>query len=166
MKPQMRVAVVMAGCLPRARLPVKAPAPAGRRAPALNDFLNPRAGHSTSRVFERGLIMSRTIALAAFAAVLAATAGSFVVLPSGKTHAADKDATFLIPAAEGYGVADCLTGGGSECGRIVADAYCEAQGFAKAESYGRAAAEDLTGSLDAAAIRPESERPIRITCAN
>ena len=78
--------------------------------------------------------MSRTIALAAFAAVLAATAGSFVVLPSGKTRAADKDATFLIPAAEGYGVADCLTGGGSECGRIVADAYCEAQGFAKAES--------------------------------
>ena len=77
--------------------------------------------------------MSRTIALAAFAAVLAATAGSFVVLPSGKTRAADKDATFLIPAAEGYGVADCLTGGSSECGRIVADAYCEAQGFAKAE---------------------------------
>ncbi|MFL5164952.1 MAG: hypothetical protein ACJ8D8_01960 [Microvirga sp.] len=110
--------------------------------------------------------MSRTIALAAFAAVLAAAAGSFVVLPSGKTRAADKDATFLIPAAEGYGVADCLTGGGSECGRIVADAYCEAQGFAKAESYGRAAAEDLTGSLDAAVVRPESERPIRITCAN
>ena len=110
--------------------------------------------------------MSRTIALAAFAAVLAATAGSFVVLPSGKTRAADKDATFLIPAAEGYGVADCLTGGGSECGRIVADAYCEAQGFAKAESYGRAAAEALTGALDAAAVRPESERPIRITCAN
>src|SRR4051812_50164975 len=83
--------------------------PAGRRAPALNDFLNPRAGHSTSRVFERGLTMSRTIALAAFAAVLAATAGSFLVLPSGQTRAAHKDAALLIPAAGGHGGADCLT---------------------------------------------------------
>jgi hypothetical protein len=88
-----------------------------------------------------------------------------VVLPNGPTRAAGQDATFLIPAADGYGVADCLTGGGSECGRIVADAYCEAQGYARAESYGRAAADDLTGALNAATVRPESERPIRITCA-
>jgi len=108
--------------------------------------------------------MSRTIALAAFAAVLAATAGSFVVLPSGKTRAADKDATFLIPAAEGYGVADCLTGG-TECGTIVANAWCESQGFSRAESFGLAAPETVTGSAQVS-LSTRSERPISITCIN
>ena len=110
--------------------------------------------------------MSRTIAAAAFAALVATAAGSLVVLPGGPTRASGKDATFLIPAADGYGVADCLTGGNAECGRIVANAYCESQGFAKAASFGRAAAEDLTGAVPATPGRPEGERPILITCAN
>ena len=108
--------------------------------------------------------MSRTIAAAAFAALVATAAGSLVVLPGGPTRALGKDATFLIPAADGYGVADCLTAGGSECGRIVADAYCESQGFRKSARFGRAAAEDVTGSVPAG--RPEGERPIFIACAN
>jgi hypothetical protein len=110
--------------------------------------------------------MRRTIAVLAFAAVVASAAGSLVVLPNGATRAAAKDATFLIPAADGYGVADCLTAPDSECGRVVADAYCEAQGFAKSESFGRAAAEDVTASVEAAPMRSESERPIRISCVN
>ena len=110
--------------------------------------------------------MSRTIAAAAFAALVVTAAGSLVVLPGGPTRASGKDATFLIPAAEGYGVADCLTGGNAECGRIVANAWCESQGFAKAAGFGRAAAEDLTGSVPGAPGSPEGERPIRITCAN
>jgi hypothetical protein len=110
--------------------------------------------------------MSRTIAVAAFAALVATAAGSLVVLPGKAPRASGKDATFMIPAADGYGVADCLTAGGSECGRIVADAYCEAQGFAKSARFGRAAAEDLTGSVPGQAGRPEGERPILITCSN
>lgn len=110
--------------------------------------------------------MRRALALGIFTAIVAAGAGSLVVLPTAETRAAAKDAIFLIPAAEGYGVADCLTSPGSDCGRVVADAYCEAQGFARSESFGRAAAEDLTGSLEAAALRPESERPILIACVN
>ena len=110
--------------------------------------------------------MSRTIAAAAFAALVATAAGSLVVLPGGAPRASGKDATFLIPAADGYGVADCLTGGNAECGRIVANAYCESQGFAKAASFGRAAAEDLTGSVPATPVRSEGERPILIACAN
>ena len=110
--------------------------------------------------------MARAIAVAAFAALVATTAGSLVGLPGGATRALSQNATFLIPAADGYGVADCLTTGGSECGRIVADAYCEAQGFAKSARFGRAAAEDLTGSVPAPAGRAESERPILIACAN
>jgi len=34
--------------------------------------------------------------------------------------------TFLIPASEGYGVGECLTSPGSECGQVVADAWCGA----------------------------------------
>jgi hypothetical protein len=119
-----------------------------------------KADGSLSEVFT----MRRTLAVVAFAAVIATAAGSLVILPNGTSRAAGKDATFLIPAADGYGVADCLTMSGSECGRVVADAYCEAQGFAKSESFGRAASEDITGTVEAAAVRPEPERPIRITC--
>jgi hypothetical protein len=110
--------------------------------------------------------MRRTLAVLAFGAVVASGIGSLIVLPNGATRAAAKDATFLIPAADGYGVADCLTAPASECGRVVADAYCEAQGFAKSQSFGRAAAEDVTGTVEAAIVRPESERPIRISCVN
>jgi hypothetical protein len=110
--------------------------------------------------------MGRSLAVTAFAAVLATGAAALIVLPNAETRAQDKDAVFLIPAVDGYGVADCLTAPGSDCGRVVADAYCEAQGFARAESFGRAAADDLTGSVQNTGLRAESERPIRIACAS
>jgi hypothetical protein len=111
--------------------------------------------------------MRRTIALAGFAAALGLAAASLIALPSGASRAADgKESTFLIPASDGYGVADCLSTGSSECGRVVADAWCEAQGFSRSESFGRAAADEVTGSIDTLTPRKESERPIRITCAD
>jgi hypothetical protein len=111
--------------------------------------------------------MRRTIAVIGFAAALGLAVGSFTTVPSGASRAADaKEATFLIPASDGYGVADCLSTGGSECGRVVADAWCEAQGFSRSESFGRAAADEVTGSIDTLTPRKESERPIRITCAD
>ncbi len=71
--------------------------------------------------------------------------------------------TFLIPAEEGYGVGECLSGGPSECGQVVANAWCEAQGYAAANSYGVAAADEYTGAISQPVPAP-SERPIRITC--
>ena len=53
--------------------------------------------------------------------------------------------TFLIPSSDGYGVGDCLTTPGSECGQVVANAWCEAQGYAAANTYGIAAADEYTG---------------------
>ena len=70
--------------------------------------------------------------------------------------------TFLIPAGEGYGVGDCLSEGGSACGQVVADAWCESQGFASAGSFGIASPEDHTGSIEPA-VKP-TEAPIKITC--
>ncbi len=72
------------------------------------------------------------------------------------------DNTFLIPHADGYGVADCLAGSG-ECGRIVADAWCEAKGFRAAVAYGVTQASDITGSVNSRAQR-SSEPPLFITC--
>jgi hypothetical protein len=97
-------------------------------------------------------------------AVLAVTAAALGAgLFAGATRAETPvEKTFLLPASEGYGVADCLVGK-SECGQVVADAWCEAQGFASAAAYGVAAREDLTGAIDAPVGR-KAEPPIRITC--
>ena len=78
----------------------------------------------------------------------------------GQAHV---EKVFLIPSGEGYGVGECLTGGASECGQVVANAWCESQGFAAASSYGVAAHDEYTGAIDAVPTAP-SERPIRITC--
>jgi hypothetical protein len=63
---------------------------------------------------------------------------------------------------DGYGLGDCLASG-NDCGRIVANAWCETQGFARAASFGLAQAEEFTGALEISFT--ETARPISITCA-
>ncbi|HEV7259530.1 MAG TPA: hypothetical protein VGN82_17250 [Bosea sp. (in: a-proteobacteria)] len=110
--------------------------------------------------------MRRAVALIGLFGIVGAGL-SLAVLPTSKTVAAPSDQrTFLIPASDGYGVADCISSK-SECGKIVADAWCEAQGFAKASSFGVASREDFTGSLSKAqAATPAAapEQPLAITC--
>jgi hypothetical protein len=108
-------------------------------------------------------MMRRAIAVFGFLSILSLTAGSLIVLPHGTSKANVVNATFLIPASDGYGVADCLSGA-SECGTIVANAWCEAHGFSRAETFGLAI-EDVTGSTTAT-MPNRSERPISITCEN
>ena len=55
-------------------------------------------------------------------------------------------ATYVISDQDGYGVLDCLTKK-SDCGKIVADSWCESHGHGPSRAYGRA--EDITASLDA-----------------
>ncbi len=107
--------------------------------------------------------MRRTVAILGFVAIVAACTGSFLVLPSGASRAGTTTATFLIPATDGYGVADCLASG-TECGKVIATAWCEAQGFARADAFGPAQPEDATGSVDTA--RPPEAAAISITCGN
>ena len=57
--------------------------------------------------------------------------GRSTAAQAGEAHA------FIIAANDGYGLQDCL-GEGGECGRVVADAWCEAQGHGAALSFGRA----------------------------
>ncbi len=72
-------------------------------------------------------------------------------------------ATYVIDDSEGYGVLDCLTQT-SDCGKAVADAWCESHGHGLARSFGRA--EDITASIDAQAPRqPAKPGAAVIACA-
>src|ERR1700691_4913520 len=70
---------------------------------------------------------------------------------------------FIIAAADGYGVEDCLAEGG-ECGRVVADAWCEAHGRGAAISFGLA--DDVTGAIAISAAAEKPRGPYIIRCAD
>lgn len=115
--------------------------------------------------------MRRVVASAGFLALSGALVTSFLLAPTTGLRASDADsATFLIPAADGYGIADCLIDGG-DCGVVVAQAWCEAHGWGRAAAFGAAAAEDMTGStgpiVAVSSDTPASRaRPLSITCAD
>ncbi len=54
--------------------------------------------------------------------------------PIASARAGDTN-EFIIAANDGYGLDDCL-GEGGECGRVVADAWCEAHGRGAAVTFG------------------------------
>lgn len=101
-------------------------------------------------------------AVASLGLVLAiAAAIPFLVAPVSQPRAqSGGEVTFLIPASDGYGVGDCLSTG-AECGRVVADAWCEAQGFARAARFGQVAPEDVTASTGSR----KQVAPVSVTCA-
>jgi hypothetical protein len=74
---------------------------------------------------------------------------AFAILFAGPALASK---TLVVPGNDGYGLSECLSDGQS-CGSVVADAWCEANGFGKALSFGRAAADDVTGSVITASTR-------------
>ncbi|CAN7611704.1 hypothetical protein LJR090_005302 [Bosea sp. LjRoot90] len=107
--------------------------------------------------------MRRAVALVGLFGILGAGM-SLALLPATGTVAAPKaERTYLIPAGDGYGVADCIASK-SECGQIVADAWCESQGHRVATAYGLAAQEDFTGSTPRQASATLAEQPLAITC--
>jgi hypothetical protein len=75
---------------------------------------------------------------------------------------AQEGPTFVVAAADGYGVADCLTSKG-ECGQIVADAWCEAHGYGRALAFGLA--DDMTATIDKAALTSAQKGAVIIRCA-
>lgn len=108
--------------------------------------------------------MRRAVALVGLFGIIGAGL-SLAMLPATNTIAAPKpERTYLIPAGDGYGVADCIASK-SECGQIVADAWCESQGHRVATAYGLAAQEDFTGSTPRQASAPATEQPLAITCS-
>ncbi|MCO5092694.1 hypothetical protein [Bosea sp. (in: a-proteobacteria)] len=107
--------------------------------------------------------MRRAVALVGLLGIVAAGI-SLSIMPAGRSAAAaGEQRTFLIPASDGYGVADCIASR-AECGRIVADAWCESQGFGKAVAFGVAAREDFTGTLARQSQTQAAGEPLSITC--
>jgi hypothetical protein len=73
-------------------------------------------------------------------------AGLLVAAGHRSNAQAETTSTYVISDQDGYGVLECLTER-SSCGRIVADAWCEAHGHGAARAFGRA--EDVTASITA-----------------
>ncbi|MBL8588132.1 MAG: hypothetical protein JNK46_06345 [Methylobacteriaceae bacterium] len=63
-----------------------------------------------------------------------------------QTRAAPQGRLYVIPTSSGYGITDCFAPG-SNCGKVVADAWCEAHGRGASLAFGRG--EDVTASLPA-----------------
>ncbi|MGA8171398.1 MAG: hypothetical protein WB816_11310 [Methylocystis sp.] len=66
---------------------------------------------------------------------------------------AARDSSYLISDNDGYGLVDCITQK-RECGKIVADGWCEAHGHGPATTFG--AAEDVTGAISASSSPSKS----------
>ena len=117
----------------------------------------------TSRVKFSEVYMRRAYAMLGLGTTLFVAAASLTLLSDG-TQASSTEATFMVPAADGYGVAECLISS-QACGQVVADTWCEAQGYTKAVSFRQTAPDELTGSVQKASLSVK-EPPIAITCTN
>ncbi len=98
--------------------------------------------------------------------ILPLMAGLALVAIAGRSQvqAADRN-SFVINDNEGYGITECPTNG-SACGRVVADAWCEAHGHGVAVAFGRA--DDVTGAVkaDAQEDKAQGDRAKVQTVAN
>lgn len=99
-------------------------------------------------------MMRRSFAVLGLGFAALSVAAAMTLAPS-QTKAAGP--TFVIPANDGYGIAECVESA-SPCGKVVADAWCEAQGFRRSASVGPVDVE-TTGSIDTKRGR------ISVTCA-
>lgn len=67
--------------------------------------------------------------------VLPALAAALCVASASGLARAAGSHDYEIAANDGYGLEDCLAAG-SDCGQVVADAWCEAHGHGHALAYG------------------------------
>jgi hypothetical protein len=88
-----------------------------------------------------------------------AAGGLFVLAMRTTVHAENQ--TFVIPVSDGYGISECLAPGAA-CGKVVADAWCEAHGLDQALAFG--SAEDMTASTGAPAPRSVDPGSLIVTC--
>ncbi|MCG7392632.1 hypothetical protein MHY87_06910 [Microvirga sp. ACRRW] len=108
--------------------------------------------------------MRRAYAVLGLGTAMFLAAASLTLLPNG-TQASSAEATFLVPAADGYGVAECLISN-QPCGQVVANTWCEAQGYVRAVSFRQVEAEETTGSVQKVSMTAPEDRPVSITCSN
>ena len=112
--------------------------------------------------------MRRAYAMLGLGTAVLLSIASLTLIPrtsrASSTEPSPTQATFLVPAHDGYGVAECLLSGHT-CGQAVADTWCEAQGYVRATSFRQVAAEEATGSIQKTALNG-TPQPVSITCTN
>lgn len=69
--------------------------------------------------------------------------------------------TLIIPPNDGYGFEECLKPG-SQCGLVVADAWCKAHGFAGSNGFGPA--DEAAGTTDEASRSNIEPGSFHVTC--
>jgi cbb3-type cytochrome oxidase subunit 3 len=74
---------------------------------------------------------------------------------------ADESRTLIIPPNDGYGFEECLKPG-SQCGLVVADAWCKAHGFAGSNGFGPA--DEAAGAMDEASRSKVEPGSLHVTC--
>lgn len=75
--------------------------------------------------------------------------GLLLVVSSLPGRAAEN---YVIPSSDGYGIGECMHDG-SDCGRVIADNWCESHGHAHVLAFGTV--EDVTGTVQAS-VKPEA----------
>jgi hypothetical protein len=80
-------------------------------------------------------------------------------IPAG----ADESRTLIIPPNDGYGFEECLKAG-SQCGLVVADAWCKAHGFAGSNGFGPA--DEAAGTTDEASRSNIEPGSFHVTCGD
>jgi cbb3-type cytochrome oxidase subunit 3 len=80
-----------------------------------------------------------------FSLVLIFLAGIVAAFALEMPARADESRTLIIPPNDGYGFEECLKTS-TECGLVVADAWCKAHGFAGSETFGPA--DEAAGGMD------------------
>jgi hypothetical protein len=107
--------------------------------------------------------MRRAFTMLGMGTVVFLAAASLTLLPNG-TKASSTQTTFMVPAADGYGVEECLISN-QACGQVVANSWCEAHGYTKAVSFRQIAPEEITGNIQQVSVSSQ-ERPVSVTCSN
>jgi hypothetical protein len=79
----------------------------------------------------------------------------------GDGHAAPQN-VYVLSDADGYGLAECISQK-RDCGKIVADSWCEAHGHGPAMAFG--GAEDVTGAISASSKSPAPGAAM-VSCAD
>ncbi len=98
--------------------------------------------------------------LVAALAALASLSG-----PARAAEGASESAAFVIGSSDGYGISDCFVQGAA-CGPVMADAWCQSNGYGRAKAFGLAS--DITASIptEAAAAVARDPRAMLITCTD
>lgn len=98
------------------------------------------------------------------AGLIAASGAAFLFSVGGESAAQPKkQRDFVIAGSEGYGTQECLASQ-SSCGRIVADAWCEAKGFKAALAYRQLDRDEVTGSTSAKTPAGKPVESFLISC--